>query len=585
MIIKSIEIENFRNFGKKIVINNLKKINTVIGWNGSGKSNLIQAIRKVVDLEERRKGFEISDSFQENKENILIKLIFKIHDYEDMDITKKTFISEFVDKEKDEYLIYVKLIGEFNQKTDLYENKYVIGNLDIIEKNYMFQTPIDHILDVIFLEPNYDYLDSFKKYKKSKKNVMNESETKIGNSLKVGIDNLMKIYSDDPIIKEMDKEINSYTKDNAKISQIFSKNEFKISPDLYNEDIFKNLKIKHNQICEKNNNFAVQNIGDGKTKILTYILRILTKKSEKIEETKDVNKFLMILVEEPENNLFFDLQTKFIDFINNVGIDQLILTTHSSFIINFNKGNNVVKITYNNNLKNSFIITKDSDIGYLFNEKIARGVFYEEIILIEGESENLFYDWMSRNSREFRKILFERNIYFLPILGINFEPYYDFFIRLGIRVKIKTDNDLTKVKNDSNKYYYYSGFSRMENYLGEEKLILGNRDKNRTDIFKKENVENYYPKISDIVNKFKQKNIYFQKHNKGFEKDFVDFVLSEDLLNNSKKENEDEIIEYLKLKKQKNLFEYLSKKIDKNKIKELKINKKLNIFNFLDDEK
>lgn len=55
MKIKRVKIKNFRNFGNEIVIDNLKKINTITGKNGSGKSNLLQAIRKVVDLEERRK--------------------------------------------------------------------------------------------------------------------------------------------------------------------------------------------------------------------------------------------------------------------------------------------------------------------------------------------------------------------------------------------------------------------------------------------------------------------------------------------------------------------------------------------------
>lgn len=124
------------------------------------------------------------------------------------------------------------------KKTDLYENKYIIGNLDQIEKNYMFQTPIDNILDVIFLEPNYDYIDSFKKYIKSKKNIMSEKEEKISNKLKLQISSLIKSYSNEPFIKQMDNEIKKYSKQNDEIKEIFFENEFKIGPDIYNEDIF-----------------------------------------------------------------------------------------------------------------------------------------------------------------------------------------------------------------------------------------------------------------------------------------------------------------------------------------------------------
>ena len=48
MKVKSIKIQNFKSFAKENNRINLDNINTIVGKNESGKSNLIQAIGKIV---------------------------------------------------------------------------------------------------------------------------------------------------------------------------------------------------------------------------------------------------------------------------------------------------------------------------------------------------------------------------------------------------------------------------------------------------------------------------------------------------------------------------------------------------------
>lgn len=84
MQFKNLEIINFRNF-ENIDIELTNK-NIIFGLNDIGKTNLLCAIRFLLDRDYRRYGFVDSDFYKKNIEDpIIITLTIDVTDFDDSD--------------------------------------------------------------------------------------------------------------------------------------------------------------------------------------------------------------------------------------------------------------------------------------------------------------------------------------------------------------------------------------------------------------------------------------------------------------------------------------------------------------------
>ena len=112
MKIKSLMIKNYR--GLDIEIDHIESISTIIGQNDSGKSNICEAILKVLDFEKRKQVFLETDSTMGNKEPIEIRIKLLL---DDLTVDQYAVIREYIHKdEKENKYVVVRLFSEYNSE-------------------------------------------------------------------------------------------------------------------------------------------------------------------------------------------------------------------------------------------------------------------------------------------------------------------------------------------------------------------------------------------------------------------------------------------------------------------------------------
>ena len=557
MHISLLEIENFR--GLNIKLNNINDIVTIIGKNDSGKSNICHAILKVLDYNKRKIPFQESDSTLSNRENIIITIKFNI---DSLNNDQLAILHEVIHEQEGQKYIFVKLIAKYNSDVLLYEDQLFIGDLekDFKEYNISKQNPIDKVLSVIYINPIYDTKLETKHFFEYNESKQIENNEKLSSSVEDAIEQLKDTVHNEAALSDMLKDIN----DLGNFEKMFDGISFEINPNIHIDNIYKSLEIS----ALDSNGHLINNIGDGKNKMFSMILK---------EKTYNDDKKKIIIVEEPENHLYVLLQKFYIDSILSFDPSQMIITTHSPFVVDFEKTNQIFKIqtyyddldeilrrrvyTYNVNT-NEF-----KKYGYLINVEIAEMMYYDKVVLIEGESEKYFYSLLLSTDKKFRDYIFTNKIGIFSVNGIAFKRTKELLEALGITVYIKTDNDIFKKSNGK---YFYAGITRSLKYLNKdskEKLQqllnfdlsdLNNFecDEGKTEIYE---IEEHMKEICEI---FKSSRIIFSNHHKGFEKDFLDYI-------NYTKEDYDEIIDNLKSAKLINLHEFINNNevdisIDKN---------------------
>lgn len=556
MFIKSITIKNFR--GLDIDINSVNTLSTIIGKNDSGKTNICYALLKTLDYRCRRIPFSISDSTNSNKEEIFIKVILDVNALNEEQLGT---IGQFISLNENKKELIVQLVSKFNQDTEEYEDTLTYGNPegDCVEQKNNAQTGLDKILSIVYIGPLYDIKDSMSNYFSYKEKLNKENDSKFGKNISISINNLNEAIQSDSIVENMEKDINN----NNEFNDLFENYQFKILSKVKNENIYKSLNITP-YIDE----IEIEHIGDAKNKILSTILK---------SKIVDKDKVQIFLVEEPENHLYVLLQKMYIKSLLDLKPDQIIFTTHSPFTIDFEKINQIIKIV---DCKKVHIFNKIKNedfkkYGYLINIQIAEMLYYDEVLLVEGNSEKYFYSYLMSKDENFLKLLNKRRLGICSIDGIAFRNAKELLTNLGVKVFIKTDNDIFGVpKKNQNRY---AGILRSLSYLSneqKEELLKKTRLTDEDFYFDKSlrvntKVESNMQCICDY---FRNKGIFLSQHSEGFEKDFVDFLK---LCGNDV--DEVETISYLKNAKLKNLHEFINEndfivKVDDNSKKSILVN-------------
>ena len=542
MLISSLKIKNYR--GLDINIDTIEKVSIIIGQNDSGKPNICSAIMKVLDYNKRRIPFVLTDSTNSNKEDIEIEINLTADD-----LTKEqlSLIGNYIHIKDDKKYIIVKLISKFNEDTLEYEDTLFYGNteMDFEEVRINTQTQLDKVLAIVYINPVYDAEFSKKEFFKFKESDNKEKGVFFSENIINEISNLNTSIQSEQIINDIQNEIN----EKGEFSDLFEDLKFKVLPNIKEENIYKSLNI--NAYDNEDNEF--NNIGDGKNKIFSMIL-----KSKIYNDSKQK----IFIIEEPENHLYVLLQKVYISALLKMNPSQLIITTHSPYTIDFEKTNQIIKIGYNPSNKSREIYNFDGiknddfkNFGYLINVEVAEMLYYNNVLLIEGDSEKYFYSLLMSKDNKFCKKINEKRFGIYAVNGIAFKTIKELLEKLGITVYIKTDNDIFKVPKIEE--YRYAGLERciqfldndgkeeLKKLLNVEKLEFRFADKNsKLDI-----IENNIP---DICKLLKKNNIIFSQHNDGFEMDFIEYIKL-----NKNNIVTDEAIDFLKQAKLKNLHYFI----------------------------
>jgi putative ATP-dependent endonuclease of OLD family len=532
-----IKIKNFR--GLDLCIDNLQTKFLIMGRNDTGKSNLCFAIRKVLDSAIRRIPFNENDSTNHNKENIEIEIKMIMNN---ITISQRSLIGKWLEPENDNEVLYVKLVAEYSQELMVYDEHLIFGNIDKKTVATNITNELDKILDIIYIEPNYNYERNMNNYFSYQKKNNESHERTVSEEVLNQASKMNESISDDAIIKEMTASLNN----NSEFEEIFEGISFKINSNIQVSNIYKSLEIS---FVDKAGN-SIGNMGDGRIKTLSMLLKQLSYDDEKIK---------ILIIEEPENHLYPLLQQTYSKLIESLKMNQFIFTSHSPYIVDFKKMEQIIRLIREGNLTTYRAMNIEENtfaqFGYLMNREIGEMLFYDTVLLVEGVSEKYFYNTLAIKDKSFQKFLTRKKMGIFCVNGVDFFPVKKFLNGLGIQTYIKTDNDIFKVPYKPLKRY--AGIERVLNCLdknGSNELttILGVKEIDQDTFRFDEKLDSNADiecKMIEIQELFERYGIYLSIGHDGFEEDFLKFI------GQSKIDNND--MEYLKKAKLKNLHNYI----------------------------
>ncbi|WP_062109765.1 ATP-dependent nuclease [Bacillus niameyensis] len=519
MELKSLTVENFRNFGKINI--DLTNQNVVFGMNDVGKTNLLFAIRFLLDRDIRKNGFKESDYFKNEKERV-IKITLGIN------------LSDRLTSEDSQHII--AKVGRARSSNELdnfyfqvkgtYDNSEGVGipiiywgsninNLEEIPQNGIYSN-LDNLFKIVYVDPTIDLEKTFSKNRNKlfDQNKLDEYDITISNEIKdLGMEMNKKISSMGVIQSFQDTITEEYRKLKKEKITIEMKSEITIN------GYFGNL-IPYIKREDDDNIYPTS--GDGRKKILAYSL------INHLIQAQEGNKIIIYLVEEPENSLHRSMQIALSkQLFNSKVYNYFFLSTHSSELLYEMDNASLIRIysedwigceSYIYNVNEEYKNVKKE-----LNRALSTALFSEKVLLIEGPSEKVLFEKILEEVYPTYEL---DGGYLLDVNGIKFKPYVEVLKGLNITPIVKTDNDL-KAKRGNATTFDLIGITRCLKLIETEedetidpveidyfyeneqgKRVWTNRGKNQ--MIKDKKLE-LYEDFKESIKHFKDNNIYLSK--------------------------------------------------------------------------
>lgn len=504
MKLRKLKIVNFRNFDDcKIELSNK---NLIFGMNDVGKSNLIYALRLLFDSKARSNQIYDTDFHICDKSKPI-----EISCY--LDISEENDFNNIIIAKADNAITDNTALFVIKLKIEFSNNQFIStlswgseNEEDLIEipMRGLNRTILDDIFYCIFIPSQNDILSKFKDYKKEllSNHQKNDDDIGIESEIQALNQSFNQKISNLSTIQTMESSLNEQL-------DLFDKNyKIKIYPSHTFGDLHNNLDIfmLDNQENGMEPKFYPTS-GDGRIRKVMYaLISYLLKNSANAN-----GKIPILLIEEPENHLFISSQIELSKTIFNEEFSPyLFLVTHSPqlFFKISNEANLIRLFKKNQKIEiNSEIANIGDEYNNLKNilmENLAECLFVNKVLLVEGPSEKLLFEWILDTLGYDRT-----DITIQSILGIYFDKFVPILQGLGIKILIKTDNDIAKVQNKDE--FSAIGFNRCVNifnalneYNQKDKLDYSNLD---TDNFRNLINSNYTGDIQD----FARSGIYLSK--------------------------------------------------------------------------
>lgn len=550
-----LEVSNYRNFEN--IVFDLSNKNVIFGLNDIGKSNLLSVFRLLFDKKYRSNNCIESDYHNKNTEKD-IEILLEI----ELEKDKPTIDDEIViskigqcgvlSSEKNN--LYIKLIAKFDLSLQAGEPKMFWGEdkNDLSEMQTIFNGyQIDKVFSAIYIKDITENNALFKKnIGKLINNELNEKEDI--NAIKGEMLDINDKIGNLPSVKELQQNLSrNYNSIKDEKIEICIRSEVGIN------NLYSNLNTYIKK--EEQDNFYPTS-GDGRKKLLEYAL--YTSIAENEQENGN-HKIYIYLIEEPENHLHESIQLYLSDQIfNNMKFKYFFLTTHSpSMLFEMDDNTNLVRLYSKDKVEcNTFLYSVPNeykDLKRELNRNLANALFYENVLLVEGPSEELLFKKVIENINVQYQI---NGKYILQTNGIKFRPYIKVLECLGIQYVVRTDNDLkidSKYKKTDDKRYILLGINRCRNIITthEKTLkVLDYKVKNKLENSDKINVKKeLYNKYKREIILFNTQNIYLSKVD--LEND-LDEVIHDEMCTYLDTDNP---VEYLQDKKMINMIELIKK--------------------------
>ncbi|MDI6603787.1 MAG: AAA family ATPase [Thermoanaerobacteraceae bacterium] len=403
IILKKVYIENFRCL-KNIEVKFENDITVIVGENDAGKTSLIDVLKIIF----QGKKIEIDDFFY-GTDTIKIKVEFDDETYlllfkrEGETINSKFFI--YLTQEKLEQIKKSIYSDDFVESDDNITKAKNIAS--IISVSYRSNTPFntlkknltDKINDLInnsiyeiettipnknayFLDgKDFEDITTFINelfFREERRNIWNErieEDKTIGQAI-------------EEHLKQYEKEVNNNINQEEIISRIKgflpSLTEIAVTSDFILKDLNIDVSVK---MLENGAVIPIDKKGDGTKRRITMALF-----DYKSDNNGDSNLYVL---DEPDTHLHVKAQLELMKILNNFtnGNKQIIITTHSPFIINYCKPikirlfcnkNNETKVSHLNNCSDVEEILRDIGVENIFL------FFAKKILIVEGETEEKF---------------------------------------------------------------------------------------------------------------------------------------------------------------------------------------------------
>ncbi|WP_145855102.1 ATP-dependent nuclease [Pedobacter suwonensis] len=452
MFISKLSIRNFRNF-KNINLNFQKGVNTVIGENGSGKTNILHAIRLLIDENLPRniklyesdfnrclnpwKGhwiiIQIEFSDLDVSEEAQAIAVHKAGTMDEYDSTKGTYSLIFrprENKRKELYECSQNLVGSKVELQEIIDsitlNDYELtfrgrGNTDFsIEDNYLkyvgdfdkieFPNPDDELEDIYgirlygfsipnelsctFIKALRDVEADLRSYKDSPLlSLLRGKEKSIDVAKKDSI--ITKVVELNNEISELEevKNISSGIAKSVKqaVGETYAPNiEIKSEVPSEIERLLQSLKLWVGDPDEPDYKGRVSELSLGGANLIYLSLKLL--EYEKVKALDKIANFLMI--EEPEAHIHTHIQKTLFDKLHSHNT-QVIITTHSTNISSVSKISSVNILSRSN--KQALVFSPSSGLEPSQITALERYLdavrtnllFAKGVALVEGDAEQI----------------------------------------------------------------------------------------------------------------------------------------------------------------------------------------------------
>jgi putative ATP-dependent endonuclease of OLD family len=509
--LKKIRIKNFRNF-EDIEVNTTRK-NIVIGMNDVGKTNLLYALKMVFDYRVRNIDLLESD-FHKKRKDIPFEIIISINIGKNDSFYSDLILSEIKNLRKsqlgNEDILNIKLIGDFFKGISMFWNVSI--DCDNIEGNSWEEIPaininknkIDFIFKVFDIPPYNEIKQKFREFKRNILQSRKEEEK----------EDIIPILEEQSVIRDKINELDTVKKIQNEITNTLKK--FNVS---YGVKVLSTLGLKN--IYDDLEIFNIQNqddeiyptSGDGRRKTILYALFLY-------EILQEVERIPIVLLEEPENHLFINSQISLSKTIlEGNEFSNIFLSTHSPELLYcLTKETNIIRIVREDNktVSRSSIFNLPREFDKLKNvvqKDLVRALFCKEVLLVEGYSEKILFDYIL--DEKVRNIEDRTNKFILNIIGVNFEPYYNFLKDLGIKILLKTDNDLKRKASNKIELYGINRVCKLLNLSNEADLdeVIVARDKEKEEDREKrfELMKKVYLDKKELIKRFEEFNCYLSE--------------------------------------------------------------------------
>lgn len=519
MELKSLTVENFRNFDKINI--DLTNQNVVFGMNDVGKTNLLFAIRFLLDRDIRKNGFKESDYFKNEKERVIkitlgINLSDRLTSEDSQHIIAKVGGARS-SNELDNFYFQVK--GTYDNSEGVGIPKIYwgsnINNLEEIPQNGIYSN-LDNLFKIVYVDPTIDLAKTFSKNRNKlfDQNKLDENDITISNEIKdLGMEMNKKISSMGVIQSFQDTITEEYRKLKKEKITIEMKSEITIN------GYFGNL-IPYIKREDDDNIYPTS--GDGRKKILAYSL------INHLIQAQEGNKIIIYLVEEPENSLHRSMQIALSkQLFNSKVYNYFFLSTHSSELLYEMDNASLIRIYSEDRIDcESYIYNVNEEYKSVkkeLNRALSTALFAEKVLLVEGPSEKVLFEKILEEVYPTYEL---DGGYLLDVSGIKFKPYVDVLKGLNIIPIVKTDNDL-KAKRGNPITFDLIGMTRCLNLIetDEDKSIdpveidyyyendQGKRvwtNKVKNQMIKDKKLE-LYEDFKERIKQFKMSNIYLSK--------------------------------------------------------------------------